>query len=90
MELSELRKILKPLGFKVKTKSLSHGRHATITDLSGMRELTGNVFTSDQLAFWSPAIEACRKAGQVTQDSDKVYGLNAPAHAEGRSEAEGR
>ena len=75
MEISELKKVLKPLGFKVKVQSLSYGRHATITDLAGTRKLTGNVFTADTLAFWSPAIDTCRKAGQITSNGDKVYGL---------------
>ena len=75
MEVSELRKVLKPLGFKVKVQSLSHGRHATITDLTGNRKLVGNVFTAETLAFWGPAIDVCRKAGQITFGTDKVYGL---------------
>ena len=75
MELSELRSLLKPLGFKVKVQSLSHGKHAILTDLTGTRKLTGNVFTADTLAFWSPAIDVCRKAGQITFGTDKVYGL---------------
>ena len=75
MEVSELRKVLKPLGFKVKVQSLSYGKHATITDLTGNRKLTGNVFTAETLLFWKPAIEVCRAAGQVTSDTDKVYGL---------------
>ena len=75
MELTDLRKALKPLGFKVKTKSMSHGRHATITNLAGDRELTGNVFHGDQVEYWKPAIDLCRESFPITCDSDKVYGL---------------
>ena len=75
MEVAELRSLLKPLGFKVKVQTLSHGKHAILTDLTGTRKLTGNVFTEETLSFWKPAIEVCRAAGQVTSDTDKVYGL---------------
>jgi len=76
MDIRELKQVLKPLGFKIKIRSMSWGRHATITNLAGDRELTNNVFTSDTLSFWKPALDAIRAAGSITQDTDKVYGLD--------------
>lgn len=35
MKLSELRKELKAIGYKVKTETLSYGKHATFTDMTG-------------------------------------------------------
>jgi hypothetical protein len=44
MELAELRKRLKALGFRIKTQSMSHGIHATIMDDAGHLKMTGNVY----------------------------------------------
>jgi hypothetical protein len=74
MELAELRKRLKALGFRIKTQSMSHGIHATIMDDAG-HKMTGNVFTPIALEFWKPAMDACREARVVVHQGQKVYGL---------------
>ncbi len=51
--LNELRKVLKPIGFTVKTKTFSHGAHAQYETLDG-NKLTSNVFSEDQYAMWEP------------------------------------
>ena len=44
MKLSELRKELKAIGFKVKTESLSFGKYATFTNMDG--------HTMPSIFFW--------------------------------------
>lgn len=77
MELTDVRKALKPLGFTIKTHSSSLGRHGTIKHLASGLLMTGNVFTPESLEFWNPAIKFLREKSPlgVTQDTDKVYGL---------------
>jgi hypothetical protein len=75
MELAELRKRLRALGFRIKTQSMSHGIHATIMDDAG-HKMTGNVFTPETLEFWKPAMDACSGAKEgVVHQGQKVYGL---------------
>lgn len=58
--LAELRRAIKPLGFKIKTQTMSWGRHATYVRLSDNRELTYNVFTPEDLAQWNPLFDWLR------------------------------
>ena len=55
--LNDLRKAIKPLGYKVKTKALSWGPHATYVHAATGEECTANVFTSDTLAKWLPLFD---------------------------------
>lgn len=51
LTMNELRRALKPIGFTVKTKSYSHGSHATYETLDG-NKLTYNVFTQETMPLW--------------------------------------
>lgn len=73
MEIQELRKKLKPLGFKLRMETFSFGKHATL--LKEDRALTYNAMTWETLDFWKPGIEVCRASSPVTCGSEKVYGL---------------
>lgn len=53
MTLSELRKELKAIGFKVKLTSMSWGRAATFTDISG-NPLPSVFGTVEALQPWRP------------------------------------
>lgn len=75
MELSELKKALKPLGFTVQVRTMTHGKHGTIKHVQSGKTLTANVFTEESLKFWSPAIETCKKFKPITSNGSKVYGL---------------
>ena len=76
--LNDLRKIIKPLGFTVKTRSLSWGQHATYVRLVDKAELTGNVFTPETLAQWKPILDFRRDnraALQSLREATGVIGL---------------
>jgi hypothetical protein len=53
--LADIRKSLKPLGFTVKTKKLSWGRHATYVRISDKAEMP-MMFTAETLEEWKPLI----------------------------------
>ena len=75
--LNELRKALKPLGYKVSTKSLSHGKHATYHTLDG-QSLTGNVFTPESLKTWRPLFDWLKEHDadiQELREYEGIYGL---------------
>jgi hypothetical protein len=75
MLLSEARKSFKQIGFKVKVKSFSFGRHASIYDAQG--NMMPSIFTSETFKYWQPAIALKEKVAPVFDDnsSDKVYGF---------------
>lgn len=75
MEVDELKKILKPLGFTIQIRNYSHGRHGFIKHISTKKVMSGNVFSPEALKIWQPAIDIVKGVNMVTQDSDKVYGL---------------
>jgi hypothetical protein len=77
IELSELKAKIKPLGFKVSTKSLSHGRHATFHHEESGRALTGNVFTPETAKVWKPLIDVLRDYDGITHNGEKVAGIKA-------------
>lgn len=52
--LNDLRKAIKPLGYKVRIKNLSWGPHATYIHADSGDECTANVFTAETLAKWLP------------------------------------
>jgi len=54
MFLKELREKIKPLGFKIKTKGLSWGRHLTYVHVESGEELTFNILTEEQAKRWKP------------------------------------
>lgn len=55
--IQQLRKELKELGYKVKTKTLSWGVHATYVDDHTGEEFTGTVHTAASLTTWLTLIE---------------------------------
>ena len=55
--INDLRKAIKPLGFKVKTQRLSWGPHATYLHAESGQECTANVFTPETLAKWLPLFD---------------------------------
>lgn len=55
--LSDIRKAIKPLGFKLKTERLSWGQHATYVHIESGMEGNSNVFTPELLAVWKPLFD---------------------------------
>jgi hypothetical protein len=55
--LTDIRRAIKPLGFKVTTKTTSYGRHATYIHIESGEALTFNVFTPEKLAKWKPLLD---------------------------------
>ena len=66
--IAELRKAIKPLGFKVKTKQLSWGPHATYVHIASGQELTFNVFTPELLERWKPLFDWRDAHGDALND----------------------
>lgn len=76
--LAELRAALAPLGFTVKTKSLSWGPHATYEHKATKARLTGNVFTPETLATWQPLFDwlrAHRPELEQLRTATGIFGL---------------
>jgi len=76
--LSELRKELKAIGYKVKTKSMSYGRHATFVHIASDTELTFNVFTAETLETWKPLFDfkkANKESLDIIRKAEQIYGL---------------
>ncbi len=79
MELKELRKILKPLGFKIKTQTNSFGKFAHLVHIETGKQDTGNVYTKENIAFWRPARELLPVDGNVVDNNGiKIIGLERP------------
>lgn len=76
--LSDLRKALKPLGFRVKTAGLSWGRHATYGHTASGDWLTYNVFSQEQAERWAPLfnfIREHRDAIKAVAEAEDLKGL---------------
>ncbi len=76
LELSDLRKLVKPLGYKVKTKALNFGRTVTYVHIETGAELTGNVFTTDTIKRWQALFDVLAKhpANRVEHGGERVIG----------------
>ena len=75
--LTELRRELKPLGFKVRTETLSWGRHATYTDMEG-EEWPSLYFNDEQKAKWKPLRDFLDANSTMLADikhNENLYGL---------------
>jgi hypothetical protein len=72
--ISELRKVLKPLGFTVKTKLFSFGVGGWIERLSDGKKMPDVFFGESDRAPWIPAIGAITDINVVTTSTDKVSG----------------
>ena len=55
--INDIRRLIKPLGFNVKTKSLSFGVYATFVHIESKQELNFNVFSAEQLERWKPLLD---------------------------------
>jgi len=55
--INDIRKAIKPIGFNIKTKSLSWGKHATYFHIESKQELSFNVFTPELLEKWKPLFD---------------------------------
>lgn len=54
-DITDVRKAIKPLGFRLTSRAYSYGRHVTYTDLTG--KPMPSIFSSqDDLAKWRPLI----------------------------------
>jgi len=53
MKIYQLRKELRAIGFKVKTESLSWGKHATFTDMEG-NDYPSLFFSDAERNKWNP------------------------------------
>jgi len=78
-ELQELRREIKPLGYKLKTKALSWGRHLTYVHIESKEEFTFNVYASkEQLERWAPLVDYLGTVPTytklMTNDGERVYG----------------
>ena len=69
MEVKELRKQLKAIGFGFKTGSNSLGVFGNITK---DKVDIPSIFWKDQLDEWKPAIDLVESCKPITRDGDKV------------------
>ena len=76
--LSDLRKSIKPLGFKIKTEKMSWGKHVTYVHAETNQELNFNVCDNQTSERWTPLIEhlqAHREDVVALKNSEGIYGL---------------
>ena len=76
--LKDVRKAIKPMGFKVKTKSLSWGKHATYVHIETGEELTFNCASPDTWIKWKPLSDwrkANNEALKVVRVNEDCRGL---------------
>lgn len=78
MLLSEARKEFKKIGYKLKIKSMSIGRHADVLNADGVKMPT-LFYDREERAKWLPAIELKQAVSPVFDDntSDKIYGFSS-------------
>ena len=76
MILNQLRKELKKIGFKLKTETLSWGRHASIIhEESGLRVSKGGVYSKEQAESFQVFHEFKEKHLQDFKDIKESEGL---------------
>ena len=75
MELKELRKLLKPHGFKVKTVRYSHSRHGTIIRIADDKQMPTIFFGEADRQQWIEAINILSSIDCVMHDDEKILGL---------------
>ena len=73
--LQQLRKVLKEMGYKVKTKSMSWGRHVTYGHIESGDWLTYNIFTKETFDRWRPLMEWLESNADVLLELKKSEGL---------------
>lgn len=76
--LTELRRMLKAVGFGVRTQSMSFGRAATYYHIETGRKLQSNVFSISDVVFWE-LLFSFRKAHweilNMIQQTEDITGL---------------
>lgn len=74
-----LRKKLKPLGFTIKTKSLSIGVYGSIHRISDGKKLPEMFFNDEEgikeLQSWKPVVDVIQGMRVVTDSTDRVFGV---------------
>jgi hypothetical protein len=76
--LSDLRKSIKPLGFKIKTKKMSWGQHANYVHIESNQELNFNVCDKPTADRWAPCIQFLRDHRDeviALKETERLYGL---------------
>jgi hypothetical protein len=74
MELKDFRKELKSCGFRVKTESLSIGRHATIIRISDKQSMPSIFSGEEHRQQWIKAIAIKSEAkGNLWDKGEKIY-----------------
>lgn len=74
LTIKELRNKLKPLGFNVKTKSLSFGMVGSVVRISDGAVLPEMFMNQEHLQQWKPAIDAITNILVVNDYTDRVSG----------------
>ena len=80
MTLSELRKKIKAIGFKVTTENFSFGRHATYVHIESGKRLTFSVFTDELLVRWKPLLDFTTANRDALRELQKVEDLRGLVH----------
>ena len=73
--ITELRNMLKPLGYSIETRMLSHGTHATYTTADKKHKLTYNVMTPEALAIWKGLFDWKQEHSEELQEVKKATGI---------------
>ena len=74
MQLKELRNKLKQHGFKVKTETLSWGRHATVIRIHDKAEMPSIFFDEAHRQEWIAAINILSQVEDLQDKDEKIYG----------------
>ena len=76
IELRDLKKMIKPLGFKVRIKTLSFGKTMTYVHVATGQANTGNVYSGESIKIWQPLFDKLKELPytQVVHDGERVTG----------------
>jgi hypothetical protein len=69
--IAQLRKLIKPLGYNIKTETLGFGKYATF--FKNKNECP-SIFSTKALAEWKPLFDCL--ADCTLELDEKVYGIN--------------
>lgn len=73
VNIKDLRKVLRSIGFKIKTQSLSFGTSAEIIRISDNEKLPNVFIGEEHRKQWQPVID-CITGITVVNDTDKISG----------------
>lgn len=76
-DIQTIKKILKSMGYKMKTKTFSWGKHVIYHHIESNHDLTGNVFTSETLEKWIPLFNWIKENRENLKIIGKKNGLTA-------------